>query len=77
MYLMAHYLNLLLLIYSHPGTSRIFDCSHVFLLPGRHAGEGGDVDEILQGLVDEKRSKPSQDRFNCDSSFDIFHLEDE
>ena len=28
-----------------------------FLLPGRHAGEGGDVDEILQGLVDEKKVK--------------------
>ncbi len=24
-----------------------------FLLPGRHAGEGGDVEEILQGLVDD------------------------
>lgn len=28
-----------------------------FLLPGRHAGEGGDVDEILLGLVDEKKIK--------------------
>jgi hypothetical protein len=26
-----------------------------FLLPGRHAGEGGDVDEILQGLVDDAK----------------------
>lgn len=28
-----------------------------FLLPGRHAGEGGDVDEILQGLVDDAKIK--------------------
>ena len=28
-----------------------------FLLPGRHAGVGGDVDEILQGLVDKKKVK--------------------
>ena len=28
-----------------------------FLLPGRHAGEGGDVDEILQGLVDQGKIK--------------------
>ena len=28
-----------------------------FLLPGRHAGEGGDVDEILQGLVDDAEIK--------------------
>ena len=28
-----------------------------FLLPGRHAGEGGDVDQILQGLVDKKKVK--------------------
>ena len=28
-----------------------------FLLPGRHAGEGGDVDEILQSLVDGKKVK--------------------
>ena len=28
-----------------------------FLLPGRHAGEGGDVDEILQGLVGGNKVK--------------------
>jgi len=28
-----------------------------FLLPGRHAGQGGDVDEILQGLIDGKKIK--------------------
>ena len=28
-----------------------------FLLPGRHAGEGGDVDEILQGLVENAKIK--------------------
>lgn len=28
-----------------------------FLLPGRHAGEGGDVDEILQGLVEGEKIK--------------------
>ena len=28
-----------------------------FLLPGRHAGEGGDVDDILQGLVDRGKVK--------------------
>lgn len=28
-----------------------------FLLPGRHAGEGGDVDEILQSLVDDSKIK--------------------
>ena len=28
-----------------------------FLLPGRHAGHGGDVDEILQGLVDGGKIK--------------------
>jgi hypothetical protein len=28
-----------------------------FLLPGRHAGEGGDVDGILQGLVEGAKIK--------------------
>ena len=76
MHLMTHCLNLLTFDKaSEEERLESLIVAMFFLLPGRHAGEGGDVDEILQGLVDEKKvQKLYQDRFNCDSSFDLFYF---
>lgn len=37
--------------------SRVLVCAMFFLLPGRHAGDGGDVHEICDGLIESGRFK--------------------